>query len=130
MFRELLFSIMLSQVRFNLNTKLAKRHINVGHCSSLGKENFRHFSDRVTVAWGHQTMTSHLPLRTVTFKQHCKIMKCLLCTLYKFYIIPSYIQRVIRVVSGLFDPPTYMYSITSCKNKVLKIWHIHEGKLE
>ena len=29
---------MLSQVRFNPKTKLAKRHISVGHCSSLGKK--------------------------------------------------------------------------------------------
>ena len=50
MFRELLIPILLSQVRFNLKTKLAKQHKNVVHCSSLGKEHSRHFSRRVTVA--------------------------------------------------------------------------------
>ena len=107
MFRELLVPIILSQVRFDLKTKLANRHINVGHCSSLRKEHFRHFSDRVTVVWRHQTMTSHFSLRFVSFKHHYKIKKCKLCILYKFYIIPSYIQRDIRVVSELFYPPTY-----------------------
>ena len=108
MFRELLVPTMLSQVRFYLKTNLAKRHINVGHCSLLGKKIFNHFSDRVTVAWRHQTMTSHLSLHTASFKHHCKIRKCLLCTLYKFYMIPSYIQRDMRVVSELFYPPTYI----------------------
>ena len=53
-------------------------------------------------------MTSHLSLHTASFKHHCKIRKCLLCTLYKFNMIPSYIQRDMRVVSELFDPPTYI----------------------
>ena len=113
MFREFLVSIMLSQVGFNLKTKLVKRHINVGHCYSFGKENVRHFFDRVTVAWRHQTMTSHLSSRTATFKHHCKISKCQMCTLYKFYIIPSYNQRGMRVVSELFDPPTYVWNMFS-----------------
>ena len=108
MFRELFVPTLLSQVRFNPKTKLTKRHINVGRCSSLEKKNFHHFSDWVTVAWRHQTMTSHFSLHTASFKHHCKIRKCLLCTLYKFYIIPSYIQRDMRVVSELFDPPTYI----------------------
>ena len=86
MFWELLVPTMLSQVRFNPKTKLAKRHINVGHCSSLGQKKFHHFSDRVTVAWSYQRMTSHFSLHTASFKHHCKIRKYLLCTLYKFYI--------------------------------------------
>ena len=42
---------MLSQVRFNLQTKLAKRHVIVDNCSSLGKENFRHFSRRIILTY-------------------------------------------------------------------------------
>ena len=61
----------------------------------------------LTVAWRNQTMTSHFCFRNASFKHHCKIRECQLCILYKFYIIPSYIQRDMRVVSELFDPPTY-----------------------
>ena len=38
----------------------------------------------------------------------------LLCTLYKFYIILSYIQRDMRVVSELFDLPTYIHFLCCC----------------
>ena len=38
---------------------------------------------------------------------YCVIQTSLQNILYKFHIIPSYIQRDIRVISELFDPSTY-----------------------
>ena len=76
LFREISVPVMLLQVRLNLKTILAKWFINVGDCSALGTENFRHFFfDRVTVAWRHQSMKSYISVRTASFKHHCKIRK-------------------------------------------------------
>ena len=62
-------------------------------------------------------MTSYIPIRTASFKHHCKIRKVWRSTLFKFHIILTYIHRdmrviIIYVVTELFDPPTY---VTSCK---------------
>ena len=103
LFRELLVPIMPGQVCFNLKTKLAKRHINSGHCFSLGKENILHFSRRITVAWCHQTMTSHFFLRTAPFKHHCKIRKCF-CLYSALYNSVVYSKRYASSFRTFWSP--------------------------
>ena len=48
---------------------------NVDDFSSLWLENFRHFSDRVTGAWRHQTMTSQISMHIALCKYHYNIRK-------------------------------------------------------
>ena len=122
--------MILHQVHYNLAKITATWNINVGDCTSLGKDNSGRFLLRVTVAWRHQTMTSCTSERTASFWQHWQIRIWKLHTLYKFGIIPSYIWGDMRLVSELFDPPTYKAHITTngsvvtggSREKSPKIW--------